>query len=358
MKNRAYIRLIFLISANFTINSPSRLLAQNDISIRNEAEINTAFQEYSPAFFKNGLVFIGSNPAVDKDKKTDEETGKKATSFFLAVREQDGSLKKVIPFAEELTTKFYDGPLSFNTDGSVVYFTRNNLRRGKPVKSKDGSVKLKIYSATKTQAGWANITELPLNLSEYDCAHPSISPDGKRLYFSSNRPDGFGGMDLYVCTFLNGTWSIPVNCGPKINTAKNEIFPFIHADGTLFFSSNGREGLGNLDIFYTMKTDTGWLIPKALPEPVNSASDDFGLIVSPDKQSGYFSSNRASGKGDDDVYSFNAPNFTLETALAVTQKQEQTETETPTNTPVTEPLVAATELTPVKISQMPLRRAK
>ena len=327
MKKKAYFSITNFLLLLLLVNSSAVLTAQSDISISNESEINTAFQEYSPAFYKNGLVFIGSNPAVVEEKKTDDETGKKATSFFLAMRGDNGNLKKVVPFAEELTTKFYDGPLSFNADGSIVYFTRSNLRRGKALKAKDGLVKLKIYSAEKTDKGWDNITDLALNLPDYDCTHPSISPDGKRLYFASNRPDGFGGMDLYVCTLLNGKWSIPVNCGPKVNTAKSEIFPFIHADGTLYFTSNGRGGLGNLDIFYTMKTDTGWLAPRALPEPLNSASDDFGLIVSNDKQSGYFSSNRASGKGDDDIYSFIAPNNINEAVLAITETPMLTQLE-------------------------------
>lgn len=343
MKKKAYSSITRCLLLLLLGNSTAVLTAQSDISISNEGEINTAFQEYSPAFYKNGLVFIGSNPAVVEEKKTDDETGKKATSFFLAMRGDNGNLKKVVPFAEELTTKFYDGPLSFNADGSVVYFTRSNLRRGKALKAKDGLVKLKIYSAEKNENGWSNITDLALNLSDYDCTHPSISPDGKRLYFASNRPDGFGGMDLYVCTLLNGKWSIPVNCGPKVNTAKNEIFPFIHADGTLYFTSNGREGLGNLDIFYTMKTDTGWLSPRALPEPINSASDDFGLIVSNDKQSGYFSSNRASGKGDDDIYSFIAPNNINEAILAITETPTPTE-ETEAPSPILNRAVPSSDL--------------
>lgn len=282
-------------------------IAQEPIIISNETEINTAFQEYSPAFYKNGLVFIASNPSVSTDKKEDDNTGKATTSLFFASRLANGNLSKTNVFAEELTTKFYDGPLSFSMDGNTIYFTRTNLRRGKPVKAKDDLVKLKIYSATKIDNKWSNIYELPFNNAEYDCAHPSVSHDGRRLYFSSNRPDGFGGMDLYVSTLINGVWSDPVNLGPKVNTEKNEIFPFIHADGKVYFASNGHKGIGNLDIFCTMKTDTGWLTPRNLPEPINSRSDDFGLIVKPDKTTGFFSSNRASGKGDDDIFNFTAP---------------------------------------------------
>ena len=281
--------------------------AQTDVTVTNEAEINTAFQEYSPAFYQDGLVFIASNPAVSTDKKEDDKTGKTATSIFWAKKGEKNLLLKPVPFAKELTTKFYDGPLSFSTDAKTIFFTRSNVKRNKPIRAKDGLVKLKIYSAQLKGDVWANISELPFNNTEFDCAHPSVSPDGRRLYFSSNRPGGFGGMDLYVSTFINGKWSDPVNLGPKVNTDKNDIFPFIHADGKVFFTSNGRkDGIGGLDIYFTMKTDTGWLTPQLLPEPINSRSDDFGIIVEKNKKTGYFSSNRARGLGDDDIFSFEA----------------------------------------------------
>jgi WD40-like Beta Propeller Repeat len=285
------------------------------IQIANEAEINTSFQEYSPAFYQGGLVFITSNPAVVKVKQPDNNTGKGTTSIFLAKpTDSTGLLGKPTPFAESLTTSFYDGPLCFTADGSMVYFTRSNLKNNKPVKAKDGLVKLKIYSAKLNGAKWENIVELPFNNKEHDFTHPSISPDGRRLYFASNRPGGFGGMDLYVATLIDGKWSEPVNLGPKINTPKDEVFPFIHADGKVYYSSNGKaRNIGGLDIYFTAKTDTGWLVPHLLPEPINSRSDDFGLIMSGDKRFGYFSSNRASGKGDDDIYLFNtAQNLRIE----------------------------------------------
>jgi hypothetical protein len=279
--------------------------AQQGINIANESEINTSFQEYSPTFYKGGLVFITSNPAVAKVKQSDDNTGKGATSIFLAKQLDNGLLSKPTPFAESLTTTFYDGPLCFNPDGNMVYFTRSNLKHNKPIKAKDGLVKLKIYSAQLKADKWENIVELPFNNKEYDFTHPSVSPDGRRLYFASNRPGGFGGMDLYVVTLIDNKWSEPVNLGPKINTPKDEVFPFIHADGKVYYSSNGRaKSVGGLDIYFTAKTDTGWLMPHLLPEPINSRSDDFGLILSPDKMSGYYSSNRSSGKGDDDIYSF------------------------------------------------------
>ncbi|MBL7817591.1 MAG: hypothetical protein JNL70_21475, partial [Saprospiraceae bacterium] len=134
-------------------------------AVVNERGINTAFQEYSPAFFKKGLVFIAANPAVNKDKKEDTQLGKSTTSIFFAKRGSDGNLQRPVAFAEELTTKFYDGPLSFNATGDVVFFTRTNLKKGKPREGKDGKVRLKIYSAKfNTQSSkWEKIEELPFN---------------------------------------------------------------------------------------------------------------------------------------------------------------------------------------------------
>jgi WD40-like Beta Propeller Repeat len=308
MKHFKLFSLILILAISFDMNAQGILIV-------NEAEINTSFQEYSPAFYQGGLVFITSNPSVAKVKQSDNNTGKGTTSIFLAKpTDSTGLLGKPIPFAESLTTSFYDGPLCFSGDGSMVYFTRSNLKNNKPVKAKDGLVKLKIYSAKLIGEKWGNIVELPFNNKEYDFTHPSVSPDGRRLYFASNRPGGFGGMDLYVATLIDGKWSEPVNLGPKINTPKDEVFPFIHADGKVYYSSNGKaRNIGGLDIYFTAKTDTGWLVPHLLPEPINSRSDDFGLIMSADKRFGYFSSNRASGKGDDDIYLFNtAQNLRIE----------------------------------------------
>ena len=301
MIQRTLMLLLFPTFLGFSTTS-----IQAQISVVNLRGINTAFQEYAPTFYQNGLIFIASNPAVNKDKKEDAQIGKSTTSIFYAKRGKDGSLQRPILFSDELTTKFYDGPLSFNAAGDVVYFTRTNVRKGKLKVGRDGKIKLKIYTAKlNTSKGiWENIEELPFNSNDFDCMHPSVSADGQRLFFSSNRPGGKGGLDLYVSYLQKGKWGNPVNLGDTINTAKNEIFPFIHPDNTLYFASNGRKAVGGIDIFWTVKTQNGWFIPNAMPEPINSPSDDFGIIITEDKKSGFFSSNRASGEGDDDIFSF------------------------------------------------------
>lgn len=296
--------LILLLFPTFIGLPTTYILAQ--ITVVNERGINTAFQEYSPAFYHKGLVFIASNPAVNKDKKEDAQLGKSTTSIFYAKRGNDGNLQRPIAFADELTTKFYDGPLSFNATGDVVFFTRTNLRKGKLKVGRDGKIKLKIYSAkfNLSKGIWENIEELPFNSNNFDCMHPSVSADGQQLYFASNRPGGKGGLDLYVSSFQKGKWSNPINLGAEVNTETNEVFPFIHPDNTLYFATNGRKAVGGFDIFWTKKSSDNWLPPTALPEPINSSSDDFGIIVTGNKKSGFFSSNRASGQGEDDIFSF------------------------------------------------------
>lgn len=318
------VLVLLLLSSAFGFPTTS---SQAQVTVVNERGINTAFQEYSPAFYHQGLVFIASNPAINKDKKEDTQLGKSTTSIFLAKRGNDGNLQRPIAFAEELTTKFYDGPLSFNSAGDIVFFTRTNLKKGKPKVGKDGKVKLKIYSAKLSPINqvWDNIEELPFNSNDFDCMHPSVSTDGQRLYFASNRPGGKGGLDIYVSLMQDGKWGAPVNLGPSVNTAKDEVTPFIHSDNTLYFATKGRKAVGGIDIFWTKKTDEGWLEPVAMPEPVNSSSDDFGIIVSNDKKTGFFSSNRSSGQGDDDIFSFTDKGSDVQTISMVepTEIQEK-----------------------------------
>ncbi len=301
MTQRTLMSLLFPLFIGFSIH-----FIHAQVTVANERGINTAFQEYSPTFYHQGLVFIASNPAVNKDKKEDTQVGKSTTSIFYAKRGNDGILHRPIPFADELTTKFYDGPLSFNAAGDIVFFTRTNLKRGKLKVGRDGKVKLKIYTAklNPSKQVWENIEELPFNSNDFDCMHPSVSADGQRLFFASNRPGGKGGLDLYVSYLQKGKWSKPLNLGDTVNTPQNEIFPFIHIDNTLYFASNGRKAVGGFDIFYSTMNDGNWQTPMALDEPINSPSDDFGIVVTNDKKSGFFSSNRASGQGDDDIFSF------------------------------------------------------
>lgn len=280
--------------------------AEKRVFITNEATINSDGLEFSPAFFEDGIVFISTKPASKKYKIKDKRINQNIMSIFRATRQTDGLLQVPVPFSNELLSITHQGPVTFDRTGDNIFFTRNNLKNGKKKKAKDGIVKMKIYTAEKVDSTWQNIQELPFNDDESNTVHPSISVEGDALYFASDRPGGFGGMDIWVAYRAGGQWSEPENLGAQINTESDEVFPYIHADGTLYFSSTGHAGFGALDLFTSQNYDGRWATPVNLGTPFNSENDDFGFIVDLDKKNGYFSSNRPGGLGQDDIYSFHA----------------------------------------------------
>ena len=272
-----------------------------NVFIKNTDKVNTEQLEFSPAFYQNGLVYASSrfkNGAVDK--KIGE------TFFELFYAELDGNGMPLPPrqFSIEVNSHLHEGPVSFNRSGNVIYFTRNNIKKGLQKADSKGVTRLKIYEATKSYFDWEEVKELPFNSDEYSCAHPTLSSDESKLYFSSDMPGGHGGMDLYVVERTGETWSAPRNLGQGINTDGNEVFPFIHSTGTLFFSSTGHNGMGGLDLFMAEETNGSWGGVMNLNKPLNSDKDDLGLILNPEGTRGYFASDRAGGKGKDDIYVF------------------------------------------------------
>ncbi len=203
-------------------------------------------------------------------------------------------------FAEELTTKLHESNAVFTKDGKMVFFTRNNYLNGKKEKDTAKVTQLQIYKAELENEKWTNITLLPFNHKNYSCEHPALSNDGKTLYFASNKPGGFGGFDIYKVN--TGDFSSPENLGNQINTAKKEQFPFIDAEGNLYFSSNGHPGFGMLDVFIAKPTTNGFQKPDNVGIPLNSSYDDFAFYIDTHTKDGFFSSNRPSGKGSDDIY--------------------------------------------------------
>lgn len=224
----------------------------------------------------------------------------------LSLGYEDQPISESDRFSRTLNTKYHEGPATFTKDGSRVIFTRNNYNEGQYRKSSDGVNKLKLYTATQTSGIWSKAEELPFNSDEYSTGHPTLSKDDQLLYFASDRPGGFGGTDIYVSRWTNGQWSTPVNLGKEVNTKGNELFPFVDEKGNLYFSSDGRPGLGDLDMFYAQLTTDGQqgILARNLGEPLNSAKDDFGIVTDGDRKTGYFSSNRKNGGADDDLYRF------------------------------------------------------
>lgn len=302
-------RIIILF--NLCLLVATGLFAQNALSadikvdVKNEKTINTGSLEFSPAFYENGIIFISDKKgAINTSRFTDENISKLTFFIYQSRRDEEGVLKAADPFAEELTTPYHEGPLTFNQTNSKLYFSRNNFIDGKEIQASDGKVKQKILSADQAGGQWSNVQELPFNDNEHNYIHPAISVDEDVLYFASDRPGGFGGTDIWKVEKVGSSWGEPINLGPGVNTADTEGFPFIHADGTLFFSSKGHGSTGGFDVFFAKQYNGQFSSPVNLGSKFNTGSDDFGFIIDRDKKNGYLSSNRDGGQGQDDIYSF------------------------------------------------------
>lgn len=218
------------------------------------------------------------------------------------------SLRNAVKFNRKVNTKYHEGPSCFVGD-TIIYFTRNNYNGWGAKKSEDKSTNLNIYVSRYRNGNWTKAELLPFCNKNYSVGHPAISKDGKTLYFASNMPGGKGKTDIYKSTLEAGKWSTPENLGSPINTAGDELFPYIDSLKVLYFASNGQGGLGGLDIFKADISGNNPLEVKNIGYPVNSKKDDFGLIISNDNKTGFFSSNRKRGISDDDIYFFKQETF-------------------------------------------------
>ena len=207
-------------------------------------------------------------------------------------------------FSTKINSSYHEGPVCFYRNNDSILFTRNNFYKSSYKKGKDGTNRLKIYSASYIEGRWTDIKNFPWNNDEYSVGHPALTPSNKTVYFVSDMPGGIGGSDIWFCKMENGKWSTPINVGAEINTAGQELFPYVDSEGNLYFSSDGLGGLGGLDIFKATKSNEVFKKPVNVGFPLNSQKDDFGIITDGKLSSGYFSSNRKSGGYDDDIYSF------------------------------------------------------
>lgn len=266
-------------------------------------DINSEDSDFGTAMYDGGIVFSSNRKRTDLVERTHTWTEKPFLTLYQA-RGKEKTFRAPELFANSLQTKYNDGPVCFNKKGDEIYITRNNIDGHKVHKSKEKVVKLKIYIAKNQGGSWGNLTPFQYNSNEYSCAHPALSADGKKLYFSSDMPGGQGGMDIYVCERQGSGWTVPKNMGDTVNTKGNEVFPVVMEDGTLYFSSDAHPGIGGLDIFYTREIN-GQMMPVVnVGYPLNTAEDDFGMVYDAKNRIGYLSSNRLNKGFDDDIYSF------------------------------------------------------
>jgi hypothetical protein len=257
------------------------------------------YNEFSPVFYKGGIVFCSdqSGNSLISYKNNQNRLFK---IFFVTKKGSSGWTHPEI-LAKEITTAFNDGPATFNENGNIMYYSRNNSIENSMRNITDTTNKLGIYSAELIDGKWTNIKPFTYNNPLYSYCTPALTPDGERIYFSSDMPGGNGGMDLYYCDRRNNDWDRPVNLGPVINTTKNESFPFACKYGRLYFASDGHKGFGGKDLFYTQEINGEWINPVHLDSAINSTADDFGIVVDSTFENGYFSTNR---RKTDDIFSF------------------------------------------------------
>jgi outer membrane protein OmpA-like peptidoglycan-associated protein len=269
--------------------------------------INTKDADFCPLVYKDGIVFVSERGVDLVNENSSGMSNKPYLSIFYAKKEKE--YKKAKHFSNQLNSLYHDGPVSISSDQQVIYFSRADKKEH----GKNFSNKLKIFMASLDGKKWKNITPFPYNSPDYSVAHPWISEDDQQLFFASDMPGGFGGMDIYSSTKNGEKWGQPVNLGPGVNTAANDIFPYFRK-GKLYFSSEGHSGYGGLDIYEALQKEN-WATAKNLKAPLNSAKDDFGMFYM-DDENGYFSSDRAGGVGSDDIYAFNWHVLTPKTELS------------------------------------------
>lgn len=271
-----------------------------------DAGVNSSFSDYGSAFIGDQLVFTTARDTGGAFSRKMKWNNQAFTNLYGSTVKVDGSMTKPEKFTKILNTKFNESSAVFTKDGKTMYFTRNNYTDGKKGKDKDKKLLLKLYRATFDEIEWINVEELPFNSDEYSCAHPALSPDDRTLYFASDMPGSFGQSDLYkVQVYFSGDFGKPKNLGAKINSEGKETFPFVSDENELYFASDGRPGLGGLDVFVTkMTADGSFGDIENLGEPLNSTADDFAFMIDSKSRNGFFSSNREGGMGSDDIYRF------------------------------------------------------
>ena len=269
-----------------------------EYEVKNVETINTKRSEFCPIVVNNKLIFVGEKINDIVDFETSLINNQPYLNVFAA-EIKNNEVKKEKLLSKNVNTSFHDGPITFSNDGKTAAFTRVNYIVNK--KNKNFINRAKIYFSDVNGKAFSKPKPFVYNSDDYSCAHPALSADGTLLFFSSDMPGAIGGQDIWVCKKNGDSWDKPVNLGFDINTTGDEVFPSVKKDGTLYFSSNGLPGFGDLDIFSARQVEGKWLMQRNEGLFLNSKSDDFGITFLNDSV-GYFSSNREGGKGEDDIY--------------------------------------------------------
>ena len=289
--------------------------------------INSMYSDYKASYLgDSSIVFTSSRDTRKFTSLKSPWTSESYSNLYQSNLSSDKDGFVVTKLKGSVNSSNNESSAIFSKDGKTMYFTRNNMLNGKVKTDSLNNVLLKIYQATFDGKRWGSVKELPFNSNDYSCAHPALSPNEDYLYFSSDMPGSIGESDLYRVSILEGdTLGTPENLGPQINTLGRDTFPFITSDNLLIFSSDSRNGLGGLDLYYLDLKDNDTSI-YTFSAPINSSFDDFGLIYKVSEGTGFISSNRQeTNTGSDDIYEFTGLRFPrLENVTLKVQSDKET----------------------------------
>lgn len=280
--------------------------------VKRMEKFNSRRADFSPMLFGDAydqLYFTSSRTpkgaGKDKDETVSAITGIRNNDFYLVKKDEQGNWLAPIELEDEVNTEFDEGTPSFSKDGNTMYYTYC-------AQDPEGPRTSEIYVSSRSSAKWGKGTRASIVKDSVTAlGHPSVSPDGKYLYYVSDAVGGFGGKDIFRSRLVGSDFGPMENLGPEINTPGDEMFPYVRDSATLYFASNGHPGMGGLDLFKATQDSTGKWHVENLKAPINSMADDFGITFEGKKEKGFFSSNRNDARGYDHLYSFELPVITI-----------------------------------------------
>lgn len=279
--------------------------------------INSGRADYAPAYADASHLYYTSTSERATGTGRSEVTGTRRADIWTTSRDENGAWTRPVAAAGGVNTDAEEGTPAFSPDGNTMYFTRSHP-------SANGPTWAEIWTASRSEAQWSEPRRLELiEDTAHSYAHPAVSPDGRWLYFVSDRPGGFGSTDIWRID-LNASGAVAENLGPTVNTQGREMFPTLRADTLLYFSSDGHAGMGGLDIYRAKRNRFGAWEVSHMGAPLNSEADDFGMAFEPGgREAGFFSSNRGDARGYDHIYTFELPDLRITIGGYVTDTEEE-----------------------------------
>ncbi len=287
------------------------------VSVNNAIQLNTQNADLCPVLYKDGIVFTSNRKTPGRNKIYGWTGANYLDLYYARKGASDLDYTSVSVFGgNKITNKFNDGPACFSKNFDTIYISRVDRDLQGKQKAALKIERNKIYMSAKKGGKWTKAVPFYLNNDAYSVANPFLTSDASRIYFVSDMPGGYGETDIYYCNRESNGWGAPINMGPNVNTFNREKYPTMDAKGNFYFSSDGYQGFGGLDICVAL--NNGGVLAKAIPMkyPINSPADDFGIVFLKEGKTGYITSNRsAAGMGDDDIFYFTLLKDNIDTGL-------------------------------------------